>query len=311
MAVTTLWHVSISGEGTELARIERDVDEELRLIDDFHLTTNLQYAVLQGGAPLIWDLATGRPRVTPFDVLIPSTSSNHFLGIEIDTRQLVLVDEEFQVAKRFDVRVKPNRQCDLIWSADERYAVCRRKDQYSRVWTAVRIDLKTGEVREFGGEWWAERVQFTGHGSELVQYGVRNRTGSRPAGPVEVFLGLVPDGEGPFRDLAKYERSAPPGLVVGRGGETNFPSLVASSDGGLFAVPMPRESELNPGFLVHLFDRQGNSWPWTPFDPRQEMAPGHIVAIANLGKTMVARNATQLFSVPTASIQRPASLFNE
>ena len=74
---------------------------------------------------MIWDVVANKPRATCFDYLLPSPTSDRYLGIEIDTRQLVVVDENFKIIKRIDVTFDADRQCDLIWSPDERFAICR------------------------------------------------------------------------------------------------------------------------------------------------------------------------------------------
>jgi hypothetical protein len=106
--------------------------------------------------------------------LVPSSTSGAILGIEIDTRQLVLTDENFHIVERYDATLNNTRVCDLTWSPDERFAICRQFDDqppepWVQPWNGFRIDLKTGARRNLKGEYRSERWIFTGRGATTSQ----------------------------------------------------------------------------------------------------------------------------------------------
>jgi hypothetical protein len=110
------------------------------------VTADRKFVVVLAYQPLIWDVLAARPRVTPYDVLAPSAKSNRYLGVEIDTRQLVLIDETFEIVKRFDVTFPAEDAVNLNWSKNERFGICRTMERDWRFeLSAFRIDLETGE----------------------------------------------------------------------------------------------------------------------------------------------------------------------
>jgi hypothetical protein len=303
-------HASLSGAVSEIATINRDVFAKPHSFDDFHVISDRTYVVaLASGHPLIWNAKKSRAQVTPYDLLVPSSTSERFLGIEIDTRQLVLVDADFRILKRFDFRFESKRQCDLTWSADERFALCRRKEEYpSDKWVAHRIDLNTGEQRQFSGSHWTDQFEFTGRGGEFVQYGivgVRYDYLDRMSG---AYLTITPDGDGPPQDLIRFTQTPREGSLIALSERPYYPAVIHDPEFGLFAMALPRASKNHPGFLYHLIDRRGQQWPVTSDDESQYLAPAYLLAFANSGRTIVARNNSQLFSMPVSAMQSPQEL---
>jgi hypothetical protein len=189
-----LMHASIKGVVTALATIDRGVYESRRQLDAFHVTKNKELAIVWSYNPLIWVLSNNRPRASGFDYLLPSTTSDRFLGVEIDTRQLVATDENLRITKRFDVTFAPERGCDLFWSSDERFAICRsynRAGYPKNEWTGLRLDLKTGEKRLLSGDFVTDRFAFTGRGGEVVRLGWSVITLMSCGGPIWRLFPMV------------------------------------------------------------------------------------------------------------------------
>ena len=80
-----IMHVSTKGIATKLATIVRDSLDKPEHLWRFDVSHDRSKVVASGYRPIIWDTATDKPLVTPFDYLIPSSTSGRFLGIEIDT----------------------------------------------------------------------------------------------------------------------------------------------------------------------------------------------------------------------------------
>ena len=163
-------HASTEGLITTLAAIQRNSSEQPQLLTMFNLTRNRKALVISDGyTALIWDTATNKPRATCFDYLLPSSTSERFLGVEIDTRQLVEADEDFKIINRFDAALVSQQQCDMVWSADRRFAICRQPMEYpSQKWAGFRINLATGEKRELTSSYLREQFAFTGRDGEVV-----------------------------------------------------------------------------------------------------------------------------------------------
>ena len=142
---------------------------------DFNLSRDRKFVVFPGDyRPLIWDLSTDRPRATPFLYLTPSSTSGRWIGIEKDTRQLVIVDENFNVSKRFDeVRPPTSYGFQLNWSPDEQFILWRNQVGYDHFsnWEGFRMDLRTAEKQTLSGRAINEFFAFTGHKGEYLRYG--------------------------------------------------------------------------------------------------------------------------------------------
>jgi hypothetical protein len=288
-------HVSNDCAVKPISRFERNSYDEPHRFYAFHVTRDMRHIIASNGYQvLIIVAATGKPRATCFDALVPSSTSDRFLGIEIDTRQLVLVDEEFNVKRRFDVICNAKRHFDLLWSPDERFAVCREYLEHpSSSWTGFRVDLTTGEKRELDGAHKFEQCIFSGHRSELI------RIGAFPNVFGDTYVSVVPDSHKPQSDIVRWPnvQKLDPSQTNGR-----YPAVRMSRDAQLFAMAFLRAGRA-PGYRYFLVDRDDNRWPCAADDPSRRVSPYHVVAIANGGKTIVACNETQLFSIPIESIQ--------
>ena len=300
--VHTLMHVSLQGVVTTLATIELDVYESRRQLCVFHVTKNRELAVLWNYIPLIWDLVNNRPRATCFDYLLPSSTSDRFLGVEIDTRQLVATDENLKITKRFDMTFDPERSCDLFWSPDERYAICRSytpAEYPKNEWTGLRLDLKTGEKRLLSGDFVSDRFDFTGRAGEVVRSGIIGLELDHLDAMRGAYLEIVPDGVGPPQTLARFTVDPQAAMESELRERPPYPRVLHDPEFNLFAMALPRSG---PGYEYHLLDRDGKQWTFpNDYAPRY-IAPYYLIAFANDGRTLVAHNDSQLFSIPVATI---------
>jgi hypothetical protein len=297
----------LDGDISHITTVVCNGYDKIRNFKSFHVTKNWKYVVAcVAQIPLIWEVASNRPRVTPFDYLVPSATSDRFLGVEVDTRQLVITDKNFEITQRFDVTIPQDRFLDLIWSPDEKFAVCRLhindQDGNPNSWEGFRFNFSTGERTNLPGAYLRERVAFTGHGGELV------RTGTTPIHMYEyggggngTYIALAPDGSGEQHDVFRFVR--PRKAIDDRQMRKSYPPVRWSSDVSLFAVAQPRGGD-QPGFRYFLADRDGQRWPLGPDDGAHYISPYHVIAIANGGQTIVGCDDTNLFSIPVESIQK-------
>jgi hypothetical protein len=286
------------GTVSTIATIESP-PQEPKWFEGFHVVHDRNFVVVWDYPPLIWNAVVNKPQVTPFDYLLPSSSSGRFLGVEIDTRQLVLVDEHFNVAKRFEVTVEPERNFDLIWSPDERFALCRIHplEALGERWSGFEFDLKTGEKRTVVGLR-RDHLQFVGHDGDVVRIGTRadyayadSRTGS--------YIRVQSFGDPNQSDLAQFSRSNElPDAVM----RVPYPPIVSSADSTLFAMALPREGTKR-GYRYSLINLAGERWPLDD-DESLDVSPYQIVAFANNNQTIVAHDGTRLFSIPVATAKK-------
>ena len=303
--VYRMMHVSNDGAVSPIAKLERNGYDDPRGFARFQLTRNKKYVLASNGyTPMIWDAATSKPLATCFDVLVPSTTSERFLGIEIDTRQLVIADENFHVTKRFDATFDPRRFVDLTWSPDEQYALCRvfaehQPAPWLEPWDGFRIDLNTGAKRALDGMYRSERWMFTGQRGESVRTGKTPLvTGALADGGSGTFVSLVPDGDGRERDIVRFTKTTAELQSIDWRKRGRYPPVRLSKDASLFAVALPRDAT-KPGFRCFLLDRDGKRWPIARTDDEsQAVSPYYPLAIADGGKTIVACDDSQLFSIP-------------
>ena len=278
-----------------LCKFERDAYDKPHRLYSFATTRDLQHVVASDGySPLIITAATGKPRATCFDCLVPSSTSNRFLGIEIDTRQLVVADAAFNVIKRFDVICNPQRHFELFWSPDERYALCREHLEHpSSDWIGIRIDLASGEKRGLESAHKIEQCLFTGRGAELI------RIGALPTAFGATYIAVVPDGADPQYDIVRWPNVQRLDSTQQNG---RYPAVRMSRDGQLFAMAFPREGR-SPGYRYFLVDRNGTKWSCGPDDQSRRVSPYHVVAITNASKTVIACDDTRLFSIPVEVVK--------
>jgi hypothetical protein len=315
ISTNDIWYAPVAGKPTNLARISRGFnDDELRgFVVDCQLTRDRRFLVLMGlRRPLIWDISTNKPRATCFLHLTPSATSGHWIGIEKDTRQLVITDEDFDVVKRFDETL-PARSFgfNLDWSPDERFIVWRNQigfDHYNN-WDGFWMNVDTGEKRQLEGRFMDEQIVFTGRGGEFFrsgQDGVRSKSmsGDQITG---AHLTIVPEGKGPPRDIwqIKVDSKGPkPGLLTNRPGN---PPIRISPDGSLFAIGLPRPAGERSGVFWHLIDREGKTWRFPGDDNGEFVSPYGIVAFADGGRVIVAQDATRLFTIPVSTVRNEAN----
>ncbi len=309
-ATYQIFQVSINGSVTKLGTIERDASEEPHALTDFHLRADKKYIVATGFSPLIWNMETNKPQVTPFDYLIPSSTSDRYLGIEIDTRQLVLVDENFKIAKRFDVTFDRDRQCDLIWSPDERLAICRSfrggLEPISDKCSIFRIDLESGKRRDLKPGFGRDRFVFSGSGEEILRIGVVG-VKEEPHygdGTYGSYMEFVPDGENNEHEL--YRFGSPGDDRTSDWHQKFYPAVVCNKDCSLLALARPRLPGEKPGFHYCLMDRGGHTWPFWDGDTSNFISPCVAIAFVDGGQTLLAHDDSRLFSIPVATIKKVA-----
>jgi hypothetical protein len=299
-------HASTEGVVTQLADIHRDMVPLPENKMAFHVDPKRRYVVLSNyGIPLIWEIATNKPRVTPFDVLLPSTTSDRYLGVEIDTRQLVLADKDFQIIKRFDVVLDHDRRCDLFWSPDERTAVCRSfrssQEPISDKCTFFKYDLESDKQDETREGWESDRFYFPHPGSEVVRVG-RDATvhGGYADGSNGTFIERMPN-EQPIVELLHFVRL--PKRTDNYKEHRTYPPVIASNNALMYALALPRPDNKPRGYHFNLVDLNGDTWPFQPTVTSQYYTPYLPLSFADNDKTLIARDGSQLFSISVDSIK--------
>jgi hypothetical protein len=290
----------LTGTVSEIAVIEGTFGVPQEYTTSFYVTPDYKHVVVSSYAPLVWDVQASRPRVTPFELLLPSSTSGRFLGVEIDTRQLVLVDEHFQITKRFDVESPAEHGADLTWSDDERFAVCRASDNPSTNHaTAFRIDLETGLQTPIGECNLRDEFVFVGPAGKLLRLRV---AAARVWGYFDGEMGtrvavLEPDGT--RRTLFETGQTRQP--RKGQRGAT-FPPMIAAPDGSHVAAAVPRSEDQAPGAHYHLIDPTGRARPFLPVSDESYLTPYYPIAFAESGDRLIARSGSTLFSIPVSLV---------
>lgn len=302
---------SVKAEVTKLAHINPDTPT--RGIVAGTLTRDRKFLVSSGYLatpgvehPLIWNVRENKPRATCFLYLTPSATSDRWIGIEKDTRQLVITNESFEIVKRFDeTRSTRSWGYKLVWSPDERFIIWRNQvgfDHFSN-WEGFHMNLDSGAKRELSGRFMDEKIEFTGRGGEFYRCG---QTGAKTHGydaVVGAHLTLVPEDGGAASDLwrIKVDPKGPkPGLLTNRPGN---PPLRMSPDGSLFAIGLPRPAGERSGVIWHLINREGRTWRFPGEDNGQFVSPHDLAGFADNGKLIVAYDTTRLFVFPTSTVK--------
>lgn len=152
-----------------------------------HLTNDRRFLVFAAAPrPLIWDIRTNRPHATPFEKLVPSSTSKHWIGIEKDTKQLVHVNEKWHVIERTPYFFSEFALVETLqWSDDEQFILLKghleRTDALQppkNVW----LNLKTEHRHEFAsinGYQGQESLHFLDTNGEFVRAGVLNAYNGR------------------------------------------------------------------------------------------------------------------------------------
>jgi hypothetical protein len=301
-----VWQVAANGQPVNLSHA--DSDSPTAAIGHGILTRDRRFLVAPGyPRALIWDVAANRPRATPFLTLVPSATSGRWIGVEKDTRQLVIVNENFEVIKRFEVfRPSKSYGFKLEWSPNERFIIWRNQigfDHYSN-WEGFWMDLDTGNKRELDGRYLDERFAFTGRDGEFYRGGQTGMRTSSYDAVVGAHLTIVPgDQSTPPQDVWRLvvDRSNPiPGMLTNRPGN---PPVRANHDGNLFAIGLPRAAGERSGCFWHLMARDGTKWRFPGKDNDVYISPFNVVGFAEDGKSIVAYDNSRLFSLPVSSIQ--------
>lgn len=294
-STSDIWHVSVDGTVTNLSHTDQDTRTS-RIVDAI-LTRDRKFLVSpRHKRPLIWIVATNKPRPTCFLNLTPSSTSGRWIGVEKDTRQLVIVNEEFDIVKRFDV-TQPARYggLKLNWSPDERFIIWRNQigfDHFSN-WEGFWMDIKTGKKRELSGRYMNEQFAFTGRGGEFIRWGA---TGMKTHGydrSIGAHLTVISDKDEPAKDIWRIEQ---PYTTI-----SGYPPVRLGPECAMFAIGSPRPSTSQSGFSWLLSDREGKTWRF-PGDDNGNFIPFEVVGFAEGGKTIVAYDSTRLFAIPVATI---------
>lgn len=289
---------SLAGDVEEIAVIEGEfgVPDEYELT--FAVTPDRKYVVVSGHAPLIWDIGSDRPRVTPFDRLIPSSSGRHFLGVEIDTRQLVVTDGEFRIVRRVDAFLPARRMCDLIWSPDERYAICLSRFEYpSHKIEGFRIDLQAETKTPLRTGIYRDRFSFTGNGGEVVRLG---NTGTEPYGFGDgnygAYISTLASDSDREDEICRF--AGPPRKPREGHGIQSYPPILGNRDGSMFAIALPRSQDEPAGIHYHFVDREGKAVPFLPKTNDNYITPYYPIAFADGDRRLICRWGSTLFSMP-------------
>ncbi len=291
-ALYDLWRVPLRGVVELLTDIKRDISYGIGT--DFRVTRDGRFLVTP--RPLIWDLATNKPRATCFYNLTPSSTSGRWIGIEKDTWQLVITDDNFEITKRFDiVQAARHGGPKLNWSPDERYLIWRNKigfDHYSN-WEGFWMDLETGEKRELSGQFMSQQFEFTGREGEYVCWGARGEKnkGFSGAHSTGAYLTLVTDPMNSAKDIWQTKQPL------------RAPLVRLGPKYQLFAVGVPRPLPTKiHGYVWHLFDRSGKKWQFPGDDTGEYYSPYKVVGFANGGKTIIAYDTNRLFALPVKTV---------
>jgi hypothetical protein len=299
-----VWRVTLDGESEEIASREHSLTT--RQGPGGRITRDERFLVANYGREraLVWDLKKNAPRATPFLYLAPSSKSERWLGVEKDTRQLVVVDGNFNVIARHEEILPENEHgFDMIWSPDERFVFWRQQigfDYYSN-WVGCRYDLTTRERQIFTGDYMDEQIQFTGNRGEFLRVGASGvQQGFSGLALAEQYVGVVPDG-GVYMQRFWYQRADPPGssskVRMGR-----MSNVIWSPDLQHFPIGLPRQ-EGRHGEVMHLADRQRHMWRLPGDDSGQYISPYNVAGFALDGKLIIAFDDTRLFALPVIAVQ--------
>ncbi|HJQ79670.1 MAG TPA: hypothetical protein VJ828_06925 [Lacipirellulaceae bacterium] len=302
VAAYHVMYASLTGAVQEIAVIEGEfgVPDEYQI--SFHVTPDRKYVVADAYVPLIWDVLADRPRVTPYDCLVPSPTSGRFLGVEIDTRQLVIADKDFRIVRRFEMYFDQRRRCELVWSPDERYTVCLSHLEHPSDKTeGFRIDLETGKKSQLSTGVIRDRFYFTGNGGELVRFGI---TGIPPNGfgdgSYGAYISILANDADREREVIRF--GGPPRRPQNFRDGRAYPPILGTADGSRFAIALPRPDELAAGFHYHFVDRDGKASPFVPASDTSYITPYYPIAFADGGRRLIARWGSTLFSLPVSSV---------
>jgi hypothetical protein len=289
LPANAIYSAGLDGQMKPVAKIRREFPDP----HGFHVRADKKFAVTLGIVPVIWNIETDRPQATPFDYLVSSTTGDRYLGVEIDTRQLVLVGEDFKIEKRFDVRFGPQQQFALDWSPDERFAIARifSEQPNDLHWTGLRIDLVDGKTMPIEGDK-RDRFVFSSRAEEIFRIGVAPmREGFYWDGGNGSYLSILPADGAPERELVRFDKPSSRNPFV------PYPPTQASGETGRFVTAFPRAGE-KAGYRFCLVDREGIRTELGKDNESLPVSPYWVVAFADHGEMLVGHDGTRLFSLP-------------
>ncbi|QDT71762.1 hypothetical protein I41_09220 [Lacipirellula limnantheis] len=299
-----VWRMPLTGEPKEIA--SGDLSYSGRRGPGGVITRDGRFLVNNSGRDraLIWDLATNKPRATPFLNLTPSPTSGRWLCVEKDTRQLVVVDEGFQVIARHDEIVpKSDYGFNMIWSPDERFVFWRQQigvDYYSN-WDGCRYDLVTRDRQIFTGSYMNEAIIFTGHRGEFLRVGASGIQGPGQGLTVrEQYVGLVPDGRVHMQRFWHHTHPTGQDSMVSRPGGGS--QVLWSPDLQLFTIGLARPQGPH-GAVMHLADRHRHLWRLPGEETEDYVSPYQVAGFALDGESIISYDKSRLFSLPVSAIK--------
>jgi hypothetical protein len=300
---------SLKGKITTLAHI-RDGGVYTHLDGMSMLSRDRKFIVLSGYVrPLIWDLTTDKPRATPFMNLVPSATSDRWLGVEKDTRQLVVTDASFQVIKRFENEWPKPRSYgrDLLWSPDERFVIWKNQVgfDYDSNWEGGWIDLQTGKQESMTGSYMAEIVRFTGHDSEFMRIGSEGKPWANGMLPTDFRFQFFTSGNAKPEDVWSVHFDPNDRTIRRECPDIRF--IYFSSDYKYFAFGLPRPNQPPAGEIFHLMDRTGHLWKLPGKDNGEYFSPYEVVGFVDNGKSIIAHDSRRLFAIPISAVMSDAN----
>ncbi|QDT69532.1 hypothetical protein MalM25_24710 [Planctomycetes bacterium MalM25] len=268
------------------------------------ITRDRRYSVANAHSKaLIWDLKANRPRATPYLRLTASSTSDRWIGLEKDTRQLVILDADFEVVQRFEEFMpKLTFGSELLWSPDERYALLRNQigfDHYSN-WKGFCLDLETGEKLPLEGWFMREDFAFTGRGDEFYRCGVSGKRNPQVTATIvtgahfTLYPSLIAE---PIRLLevqygTRNHNAAPssPGPY----------GVFASADAECFLLCQSGPGNNRWEWRWRLCDREGALRPLAPEAPDLAAPSVRIAGFAKGDREVIAYDRTGLFALPVS-----------
>jgi hypothetical protein len=266
--------------GTKLTTISSD--KRWTKNHNIRLTEDATHVVGTRPDPVfLWNIAAGQFAVCCFDILVPSATSDRWLGVEIDTRQLVIVDKNFEIIRRVEYFFTSLWAIHLSWSPDERYASVTPSQPLKM--QSLRVDLHTGEAEPIAVDYYESlSLAFTGNDGELFytrSAGRKNR---------HIVTTIPMSGETPrFNFEHTYSRF----------------SVVPSADFRYVAVAegVFQADERQPSsFRWQIVDETGAAWLLAKEDGL--LASYVVLGFANNGQTIVAYGDEQIVTMPLKCI---------
>jgi hypothetical protein len=300
-----IWRAPLTGEPKEIANGE--ISPSTRRGPGGLITRDGRFLVSNAGRArsLIWDTTTNKPRATPFLYLTPSPASDRWLGIEMNTRQLVVVDKDFQIIERHDEFLpKDNYGFDMIWSPDEKFVFWRQQIgyDYTSNWVGCRYDLAARDRQIFTGSYMRDEIKFTGNRGEFLRVGANGvQDAISGLATTEQYVGIVPDGRMHMQRFWWF-RPEPPGMenmvsIPGSGSNVTWSPDLELFTIGLGRLEGPRRS------TMHLADRHRHLWKFPGKETEKYVSPYHIAGFALDGQSIIAYDETRLFVLPVDAVR--------